>query len=253
MRTPSVFSMLLAVVAAVPLLAAAGCNALTGSERSLDDELGGRSHRFYYRSDAARLALRDVSQDRPYDQIHIPEALSEHYFDALAAVYLQADDEQWGDLWDIHTVGDVAIHSLTVTADSSEAWIDTFEASETQTGVDSIDAFLDRYGFMFGEYRGGRNSDQLDVIFYSEERYNMAALVPFARELPGVLDASVHTSSHGRCGDDITGRIDGEEVELTFETGGERDFKVCYNRRFWTYRVDAAGTARLVETGTRSL
>lgn len=195
-----------------------------------------------YKTDADRIAERQIySYNLTYkDSINIPQAYSDTVLNALIAVYnatsLPARDTVVT-MFDIHTWYNPILNNFLVSADSNLAWMQQLKNGYTPTGNLVIDSLINTYGLTVDRYYTWSGLlNYHSVNFISSNNYNLPPLLNIFDTIVGVHYAEA-TGAIGD-GNDITGSINSNYVELTYKLGGGDCPSGCTENTYWKFRVD---------------
>ncbi len=194
-----------------------------------------------YIHDANRLALRKIkAQNLTYkDSILIPYSHSDTVLKALLAVYnatsLPARDTIVT-LFNIHTFPIPNINCISISADSSLAWMHQLRNGIIPTGNSQVDSLLAYYYLNIDYY-----SDWAGWFIYhtvrlvSDSDYNALPLSNVFDSVAGVVITEA-CNVYGD-GNDIYATIYTDHVELIYSLGGGDCPSGCTKRRYWKFNV----------------
>lgn len=232
----------LSVLAAAAIIVA--CDGVTAPrffKSTVDDSQVPAPLRAAYLEDATRLALRDLLA-RGYDQIEIPSAAVQVYYEALVLVHnataLPARDSVT-DVYQIRTFPQPATRSLYMIVGGEQAWAQRLVRDSLPTGDPVVDRLLTDYALAFDRVHQ-LSTGELLIVLRSARSLNVAALAPRFIDAPGVR-ASQPNGSFGD-GNDIRGLIGESRVLLDYSIGFGDCPAGCIGRRFYHFAVHADAT-----------
>ena len=247
------FQALLLVLTLLLVALPAGCDSFSGgsddyssvveipepSGLSLSDSL-----RAVYRTDAGRLALRQVLADsgRAAQRVRLPDPLVESLHHALLRVYAAENLEGRDAVVEthrIHTFPHRSVHEISVTPEEPvPAWVERWKAGRRLTGNRAVDALLREYDLQLHEYNVYSHFESARL--HSEGLLNTLALSDRFEDIAGVK----YADPGGVIGDsnDIEAILGGNFVELRYSVGFGDCPAGCTSRHYWTFRVSKNGS-----------
>lgn len=209
---------------------------------SSDDSNIPDSIRSLYRTDAARLALRHVFQNKLPDtaSVNIPEHLIESFYSGLIHIYnckkIQSI-ETITKIWSVHTYPYISLYLLVIGIDTSYSWTKQWENGFTITGNDTIDSLLIEY-----ELELGRHSIYQTAILKANKPLNMKALGKMFERISGIRYAE--PDGFVGSGNDIEANLESSCIRYIFSIGWGDCLSGCIHRHFWEYTVSSVGEVK---------
>jgi len=204
-----------------------------------------------YKNDADRLALRIINaQNLTFtDSVEIPQQHSDTILNALIAVYnafsLPARDTVLAQL-SIHTFPNPRMEEIFIQADSILFWMDSLQLGDFTAGQPIIDDLILFYEFSNITYNATPWSINDIVVFNSDSNYNLQPLIDSLNLIPGMVNASANDFLGD--GNDITGTIYADHVELIYNYGWGDCVAGCISNRYWKFKVYYDCTVEYVES-----
>lgn len=209
---------------------------------SSDDSHIADSIRSLYRTDAARLALNHVYQNKLPDtaSVNIPQQLIDSFYSGLIHIYnctTITSVDTITKIRPVHTLPYVSLYHIWVHVDTSYNWTKQWENGFTFTGNDAIDSLLIEYELELGSY-----SFYPDVSLKTHKPLNMRTLGKIFEKISGVIFAvpDVLVGS----GDDLEANLESLWIRYIFSFGWGDCPAGCIHRRFWEYTVSDSGEVR---------
>lgn len=194
-----------------------------------------------YQDDADRLALRKFYfNNLTYkDSIEIPQPHSDTILNALIAVYnalaIPARDTVVNQ-YNIHSFPDRVMNYIQVAADSTLGWMQQLKNGIIPTGNPTVDNIINTYHLNIDNYRTYSGLFYWhQAVFKSDSNYNMPPMTLLFNPIAGVfISEPVNTCCDGN---NITGTIYSNHVELIYSIGWSDCSSGCIERRFWKFKV----------------
>ena len=246
------FQALLLVLTLLLVALPAGCDSFSGGSDdyssvveipaprslSLSDSL-----RAIYRTDAGRLALRQVVDDsgRAAQQVRLPDPLVESLHHALLQVHAAKDLDGRNAVVEthrIHTFPHRSVHEISVTPEEPvPAWVERWRDGRRFTGNRAVDTVLREYDLQLHAYNVYSHFESARLR--SEVPLNTLALSDRFEGIAGVK----YADPGGFVGDgnDIEAILGGNFVELRYSVGFGDCPSGCISRHYWTFRVSENG------------
>jgi hypothetical protein len=154
---------------------------------SSDDSNIPDSIRSLYRTDAARLALRHVFQNKLPDtaSVNIPQHLIESFYSGLIHIYnckMITSIDTITKIRPVHTYPYISLYLLVIGIDTSYSWTKQWENGFTITGNDTIDSLLIEYELELVE---GYPKHQMAILL-AHKPLNMLYLGKMFERISGV-------------------------------------------------------------------
>lgn len=188
----------------------------------------------YYKSDAARLAFREV-QSEYTDSIRIPKALNDKTMRALLAVYNAKKLSERDTvilLLNIHTKNYPAFWGFEIGIDTSFVWARNLRDSILPTGNKVIDSLMNEFGMSIDRL----HKEHLTVSFQYKQPLNLKPLYEAWWGIPGIFVPLIDYDSPD--GPDIFQRIHDTTITLTYSWGWEDCWNIkCKYHRYWVFTV----------------
>ena len=209
---------------------------------SNDDSHIADSIRSLYRTDAARLALNHVYQNKLPDtaSVNIPQQLIDSFYSGLIHIFnckTITSVDTITKIRPVHTFPYVSLYYLWVHVDTSYTWTKQWENGFTFTGNDTIDSLLIEYELELESY-----SIYQMAILKAHKPLNMKTLGKMFEKISGVTYAE--PEGFGGSGDDLEANLELLWIRYIFSIGWGDCPAGCINRRFWEYTVSDAGEVR---------
>ena len=205
---------------------------------SLSDSL-----RAIYRTDAGRLALRQVVDDSGWaaQQVRLPDPLVESLHHALLQVHAAKDLDGRNAVVEthrIHTFPHRSVHEISVTPEEPvPAWVERWRDGRRFTGNRAVDTVLREYDLQLHAYNVYSHFESARLR--SEVPLNTLALSDRFEGIAGVK----YADPGGFVGDgnDIEAILGGNFVELRYSVGFGDCPSGCISRHYRTFRVSENG------------
>lgn len=225
---------------------------LSSVQASADDSQIPDSVKALYKNDAAKLALRSLSntQDLKNLPVEIPENRIVMFYQNLIRLYNSKTLKGINFIVSknpIHTSLNPEIKILVMVVYSTADWVDRWENGNTLTGEEGIDTLVTKYDLTvtrFTEFGG----DYM-ILLTSNRNLNLFALSKKFEAISGVKYS--HPEAYAGSGDDIQAVVDLERIKFVFNMGWGDCPSGCTSSHFWEYEVWNNGTVYFLrEYGT---
>ena len=221
---------------------AAGCADTHGPVViTADDSVVPEQLRTAYRTDAARLALRELIErsDPALNDIELPNQDVERFYDALIRVYnfRHPARDAVVETHSIHTLPHPSVHYLSLVL-TPPTWAEAWRPGERLTGDPAVDSLVLGHDLELEHYYDGASFGDL-VTLFSPKAINVTALAVQFELIDGVRWAS---------GQEIIG--DGNDIAAEGDTRLDLRYSVgygdcpsgCLHRHWWRFRIGDDGS-----------
>lgn len=203
-----------------------------------------------YKEDATLLALRRIylNSDSYMDSAIIPNSSIDTVLNAMIAVYNATSISERDtviDLYSIAPIHDLSLHSFTISADSSLAWMNQLEVGNLNTGFTALDDIIADYNFTqynYYDWSWWYHSS----TFVTSTAYNINAIIDPLKAFPQVYDVS--SGGIGFDGPDLQHAVFSDHVELRYIHRWGDCPSGCMYQRTWVFKVYFDCSVEFVES-----
>lgn len=192
-----------------------------------------------YQDDADRMAIARTFQNGStwMDSVGINPEFSQTAMSALVAVYNSTSPQRDTvvDLLNIHIYPIMPLRSLTVSADSSLAWVQQLQAGNVPTGEPILDGLMQQYDVVDFNLWGWPSNSHKVITFNMGTNWNLLPLLDLFEQIPGAIYASPNGTVGD--GDRITDSVYTDHIELTYSFGWGDCPAGCGGFYHWVFSV----------------
>jgi hypothetical protein len=196
-----------------------------------------------YKTDAARLALREIHNDSllRLSLIEIPDSEIENYYNGIIHIHNQnnipARDSVF-DIYNLHTFLNPEMKSFIVAVDSNANWTQAWRIGNPMTGISQIDLLMTKYdiqvtGYYYWPYYHA-------AVLQTNEHVNLLALCSLFSNIQGIYFSE--PNGWGGDGNDVDAIKNDELINFKFSLGWGDCPSGCISHHYWDFNVYFNGT-----------